>query len=58
MDFDEHRHDRRIMQAAFRTEAMRGYVEMMHVPTRSAIARWPLELRLYPALKQLTLNPA
>ena len=58
LDFDEHRHDRRIMQAAFRTEAMRGYVELMHAPIRSTIARWPRELQLYPALKQLTLNMA
>lgn len=58
LDFDEHRHDRRIMQAAFRPDAMRGYVEMMHVPIRSAITHWPRELRLYPALKQLTLDMA
>jgi cytochrome P450 len=57
-DFEEHRVDRRIMQTAFRTEAMRGYVETMQPQISAAIARWPRELRLYPALKQLTLDLA
>jgi cytochrome P450 len=58
LDFDEHRHDRRIMQTAFRPEAMRGYVDMMHAPIVDALASWPHSLRLYPHLKQLTLNMA
>lgn len=58
LDFDEHRHDRRIMQTAFRSEAMRGYVDMMHAPIRYTIPRWPRELKLYTHLKQLTLDMA
>jgi cytochrome P450 len=57
-DFEEHRVDRRIMQVAFRTEAMRGYVDSMHAPIQAAVGRWPRELRLYPQLKQLTLDMA
>jgi cytochrome P450 len=58
LDFDEHRHDRRIMQVAFRSEAMRGYVDMMHEPIRSTIARWPRQLLFYPSIKQLTFDMA
>lgn len=57
-DFDDHRVHRRIMQTAFRSEAMRGYVETMQPQIGATIARWPRELRLYPALKQLTLDLA
>lgn len=58
LDFEEHRRDRRIMQTAFRTEAMRGYTAMMHAPIHEAIARWPRTLKLYPQLKRLTLDMA
>jgi cytochrome P450 len=57
-DFDEHRGDRRLMQMAFRNEAMRGYVDTMTAHTRTEIVNWPRELKLYPALKQLTLDMA
>ena len=58
MDFDEHRVDRRVMQMAFRNDAMRGYVDTMTAHIKPAIANWPRELELYPALKQLTLDMA
>jgi cytochrome P450 len=57
-DFDEHRGDRRLMQMAFRNEAMRGYVDTMTAHINTAIVNWPRELKLYPALKQLTLDMA
>jgi cytochrome P450 len=58
LDFEEHRVDRRIMQAAFRADAMRGYVEQMHAPIHAEVASWPRKLSLYPALKELTLGLA
>jgi cytochrome P450 len=57
-DFDDHRINRRIMQSAFRAEAMRAYVDTMNAHIPSAIAGWARELPLYPALKQLTLDLA
>lgn len=57
-DFDEHRVDRRLMQVAFRNEAMRRYVDTMTEHIVTGIASWPRELKLYPALKQLTLDMA
>jgi len=57
-DFEEHRVDRRIMQAAFRADAMRSYVDSMAAPIHAAVSRWPRELRLYPELKRLTLDMA
>jgi cytochrome P450 len=57
-DFDEHRSDRRIMQMAFRHDAMRGYVDTMVGHINTAVGSWPRELKLYPALKQLTLDMA
>ena len=57
-DFDEHRVDRRLMQVAFRNEAMRRYVDTMNEHIKTAIVNWPRELKLYPALKQLTLDMA
>jgi cytochrome P450 len=57
-DFDEHRVDRRLMQMAFRNEAMRGYVDTMTSHINTAVANWPRELKLYPAIKQVTLDMA
>jgi cytochrome P450 len=57
-DFDEHRVDRRLMQVAFRNEAMSRYVDTMTAHINNTILSWPRELELYPALKQLTLDMA
>lgn len=57
-DFEEHRVDRRIMQAAFRPDAMRGYVTVMNAQIPETVRAWPSKLRLYPALKRLTLDMA
>jgi cytochrome P450 len=57
-DFEEHRIDRRIMQLAFRSEAMRAYVEVMNQQIAQTVRTWPLKLDLHPAFKQLTLDMA
>jgi cytochrome P450 len=45
-DFDDHRLNRRIMQSAFRADAMRAYVETMNAHVPSALAGWARELPL------------
>ncbi len=59
-DFDDHRFHRRIMQEAFRKEALAGYVDMMNPEIDSGIAGWADEgeLHFYPAIKKLTLDMA
>jgi cytochrome P450 len=59
-DFDEHRFHRRIMQTAFRAEAMRGYLERMNPLIERGISSWHdrPDFRFYPAIKQLTLDLA
>src|SRR5439155_1802207 len=60
LDFAEHHHHRRIMQQAFTAERLRGYLAQMHPVIGAGVPRWqPGErFRLYPALKQLTLDIA
>jgi cytochrome P450 len=60
MDPPEHRHHRLIMQQAFKRERLRGYLQRMHPAIERGLRRWPRrgELRVYPALKQLTLDIA
>ena len=60
LDFDEHRHHRRIMQAAFTTQALRGYLDTMNPAIEQGIAQWqPGEgFTVFSALKQLTLDIA
>jgi cytochrome P450 len=60
MDFEEHRHHRRIMQEAFRREQLVRYVEAMNPAIERGIAAWePREgFRLYDRTKQLTLDIA
>ncbi|HYW05260.1 MAG TPA: cytochrome P450 [Gammaproteobacteria bacterium] len=59
-DGDDHRYQRRIMQAAFRKEALAEYVDRMNPGIASGIAAWRDRdrLRFYPAIKQLTLDLA
>lgn len=58
-DFEEHRVHRRIMQSAFRADALRAYLEMMNPIIERGLRRWdPGELRFYPAIKELTLDIA
>ncbi len=60
MDFEEHRHHRRIMQQAFKHERLIGYLEKMNPAIRRGIARWQpgSGFQLYRAAKQLTLDVA
>ncbi|HVS63189.1 MAG TPA: cytochrome P450 [Thermoanaerobaculia bacterium] len=59
-DFDEHRLHRRIMQIAFRAEAMRGYLDAMNPRIERGLEAWQGSARLlfYPRIKQLTLDLA
>jgi len=60
MDFDEHRHHRRIMQQAFKHERLVAYLEKMNSGIELGIARWQPGpgFRLYRAAKRLTLDVA
>ncbi|MEV1293651.1 cytochrome P450 [Pseudonocardia sp. NPDC049635] len=58
LDFDEHRAHRRIMQEAFTADRIAGYVATTTPVVREVMAGWPSTMRLYPALKRLTLDVA
>ena len=59
-DFDDHRAQRNIMQAAFRPAAMRGYLEIINPIIDRGIADWARNPRFlfYPKMKQLGLQVA
>jgi cytochrome P450 len=60
MDFDEHRHHRRIMQQAFKRDRLVAYLDAMNPAIARGIARWQQGsgFELYSAAKQLTLDIA
>ncbi|WP_020672765.1 cytochrome P450 [Amycolatopsis nigrescens] len=60
LDFGEHHMHRRIMQEAFTRERLIGYVGQMGPALREGVAGWAArpDQRLYPSLKQLTLDVA
>jgi cytochrome P450 len=60
MDFEEHRHHRRIMQQAFKRERLVAYLDMMNAAIERGIKRWQpgSDFELYHATKQLTLDIA
>src|SRR3954453_16189907 len=60
MDFEEHRHHRRIMQHAFKRERLQAYIEKANHTIVRVLATWPLGegFRLYEGAKQLTLDIA
>lgn len=60
LDFDEHHRHRRIMQQAFTSDRLAGYLEAMNATLADGIARWQAErdFRFYPAIKQLSLDVA
>ena len=60
MDFEEHRHHRRMMQQAFKHERLVAYLEKMNSAIQTGIARWQpgRSFALYRAAKQLTLDIA
>lgn len=57
-DFDEHKFHRRIMQTAFKTDAMRTYVELMHPIIDREMAQWgkASNFQFYPNIKTLLLD--
>ena len=59
-DGDDHRYHRRLMQPAFRKEALAGYLARMNRLIEPAVTIWlqQRELKFYPAVKRLTLEIA
>lgn len=59
-DGDEHRFQRRMMQTAFKAEAMRGYAERMGPMMATAIEAWRdmPEMKCFPAIKDVLLDSA
>ncbi len=57
-DFAEHKFHRRIMQTAFKTEAMSGYVEQMHPIIDAQLESWAgyRDFLFYPNIKLLLLD--
>lgn len=57
-DFDEHRHNRRIMMAAFRAAAIRDYRRRMGVLMLELLKEWPKDepFDFYAAIKNMTLR--
>ena len=60
LDFDEHHGHRRIMQEAFTSQRLAGYLDRMNDTLRAGITSWQPgdRFRVYPAVKQLTLDVA
>jgi len=60
MDFEEHRHHRRIMQQAFKRERLVAYLEAANATIARGVAGWRPGpgFELYEAAKQLTLDIA
>lgn len=59
-DWDEHRFQRRVFQAAFKNDAMRGYLHMMNPIMQRHIQDWGSEIdfRFFPAIKETLLDVA
>lgn len=57
-DFEEHRHNRRIMMAAFRASAIRDYRRRMERLMKALLAEWPKDapFDFYTAIKNMTLR--
>ncbi len=59
-DFEEHRQHRRIMQTAFKSEAMAGYASQLNTIVKHHVARWgrQSQIHFYDESKRLLLNIA
>lgn len=59
-DFDEHRYQRRVFQAAFKNDAMRGYLHMMNPIIQRHVNDWGNEtgFRFFPGIKETLLDVA
>ena len=57
-DFKEHKFHRRIMQTAFKIDAMRTYVDMMHPIIEERLSQWGQQeqFHFYPNIKTLLLD--
>lgn len=57
-DFAEHKFHRRVMQTAFKTDAMRSYVEQMHPIIDEQMEAWSTleDFQFYPHIKTLLLD--
>jgi cytochrome P450 len=60
LDFDEHRLHRRALSVAFKAGPMRSYLDFLNAGIAASLSKWPrrVEMRVYPAMKQLTLDVA
>lgn len=60
LDLDQHHRHRRLMQEAFTTERLRGYMDQLSPAAAQGIATWQpgSSVEVYPALKTLTLDLA
>lgn len=60
MDFEEHRHHRRIMQQAFTNTHLKGYLQDMQPMLAERVAHLPIgdDVRLLDEFKQITLDLA
>ncbi|MDS1113824.1 cytochrome P450 [Gordonia westfalica] len=59
LDFDEHRHHRQILQQAFSTTALKGYMQEMQPMIAERIADFPVgSVKLFEQFKALTLDVA
>src|SRR4051794_26575402 len=59
LDGQEHHRHRRIMQEAFTSDRLAGYLAPMNETIARGLASWPDgDIRFYPAVKQLTLDVA
>lgn len=59
-DHEEHRFQRRMMQTAFKNDAMRGYIATMAPMLREAVESWDgqQDFHFFPAIKQALLDVA
>ncbi|MBZ6378373.1 cytochrome P450 [Pacificimonas flava] len=58
MDFEQHRTHRKALQVAFKPGPMQNYLGQLQEGIKRRLAEWPEKLKLYPAVKQLTLDLA
>ena len=60
LDFEEHRHHRRIMQNAFKKPVLVEYLNEMDDPIQNGIQRWlpQDDFHVFTAIKKLTLDMA
>lgn len=59
LDFDEHRHHRHILQQAFSTSALKGYMQEMQPMIAERVGEFPVgSVRLFEQFKALTLDVA